>query len=152
MKDYRQLTTAEREQLERQGCRADNWQNVLVKDGFDPAYVSDARFSGTVKMGVFAREIEVPGGLKFHSGIYRATLHNVEVDDDCYLCNIHNYIANYRIGHDTCIENVRRWQRDSYFRPFVRIAGIYPDPIPPSSEDDRGGRQADRFLRRSASR
>ena len=106
MKDYRQLTTAEREQLERQGCRADNWQNVLVKDGFDPAYVSDARFSGTVKMGVFAREIEVPGGVKFHSGIYRATLHNVEVGDDCYLCNIHNYIANYRIGHDTCIENV----------------------------------------------
>jgi hypothetical protein len=55
---------------------------------------------------VFKREIDLPGGLKIHSGIYNATLHNVEVGDDAHLYNIHNYIANYHIGRNTCIENV----------------------------------------------
>ena len=30
----------------------------------------------------------------------------MEVGDNCHLYNIHNYIANYRIGKETCIENV----------------------------------------------
>jgi len=106
MEGYRHLTAAEQQQLLQQGCQATDWNKVWVREGFDPQYVVDVHFSGDVKMGVFARSIVVPGGVEFHSGIYHATLHNVEVGDDCLLSNIHNYIANYRIGHDTCIENV----------------------------------------------
>ena len=57
-------------------------------------------------MGVFDQEFDLPGGLRVHSGITHATLHNVEIGDNCHLYNIHNYIANYRIGKETCIENV----------------------------------------------
>ena len=103
---YRQLTSAEIAQLEAQGCSAENWAEVEVAQDFDPRYVRNTRFSGHNRLGVFRREIEMPGGLKVHSGIYNATLHNCEVGDDAHLYNIHNYIANYRIGRDTCIENV----------------------------------------------
>lgn len=103
---YRSLTSAEIAQLEAQECSATNWADVEVADAFDARYVHDTRFSGHNRLGVFRREIELPGGLKVHAGIYHATLHNCEVGDDAHLYNIHNYIANYRIGRETCIENV----------------------------------------------
>ena len=103
---YRNLTNEEQQQLIKQGCDAKNWANVYVKDGFDPQYVCDAHFSGVVKMGNFVREFELPGGLSVHSGINHATIHNCEIGDNVHLYNIHNHIANYRIGADTCIENV----------------------------------------------
>ena len=92
--------------MESQGCSAENWAEVEVAEAFEPQYVRNTRFSGHNRIGVFRRQIEMPGGLKVHSGIYNATLHNVEVGDDAHLYNIHNYIANYRIGRETCIENV----------------------------------------------
>ena len=103
---YRKLTAQEFAQLEAQGCSAENWAEVEVAEAFDAQYVRNTRFSGHNRLGAFYREIELPGGLKVHSGIYNATLHNVEVGDDAHLYNIHNYIANYRIGRETCIENV----------------------------------------------
>lgn len=102
----RKLTEREIAQLESQGCSAENWAEIEVAEAFDARYVKNTRFSGHNRLGSFCREIEMPGGLKVHSGIYNATLHNVEVGDDAHLYNIHNYIANYRIGRETCIENV----------------------------------------------
>lgn len=104
--NYRKLSQQEIAQLESQGCSAENWAEVEVAEAFEPQYVRNTRFSGHNRIGVFRRQIEMPGGLKVHSGIYNATLHNVEVGDDAHLYNIHNYIANYRIGRETCIENV----------------------------------------------
>ena len=103
---FRSLTTQEIAQLEAQGCSATNWDDVQVAQDFDAQYVHHTRFSGHNEIGAFRREIELPGGLKIHSGIYNATLHNCEVGDDAHLYNIHNYIANYHIGCNTCIENV----------------------------------------------
>jgi hypothetical protein len=103
---YRKLTSEEIAQLEAQGCKAYDWAEVEVAEHFDARFVRHTNFSGHNKIGVFTREIELPGGLKVHSGIYNATLHNCEVGDDAHLYNIHNYIANYTIGAGTCIENV----------------------------------------------
>ena len=102
----RSLTTQEIAQLEAQGCSAKNWADVEVATDFDARYVHNTKFSGHNRLGAFRREIELPGGLQIHSGIYNATLHNCEVGDDAHLYNIHNYIANYHIGANTCIENV----------------------------------------------
>ena len=103
---YRKLTSAEIAQMEAQGCSAHEWADVEVAQEFDARFVKNTHFSGHNRLGVFRREIELPGGLSVHSGVYNATLHNVEVGDDAHLYNIHNYIANYRIGRNTCIENV----------------------------------------------
>ncbi len=106
MSEYRNLTDAEREALVSQGCVAENWDNVLVKEGFVPKYVRNVRFTGTVKLGCFNKLFTLAGGVTKRSGIYKAALHNVEVGDDTMIENIGNYIANYRIGSGCFIENV----------------------------------------------
>ena len=103
---YRRLTEAERDMLQAQNCTAVDWNDVLVCDDFSPEYVRYTRFSGTVRLGSFSKEFELPGGMKKHSGLYHATLHNVTVGNDCCIENVKNYIANYRIGDDVFIENV----------------------------------------------
>lgn len=103
---FRKLTNGEIAQLQSQGCTAKDWGTIEVAQDFDAQYVQDAHFSGRVRLGAFHREVELPGGLQVHTGVYHATLHNCEVGDDARLYNIHNYIANYRIGDNTCIENV----------------------------------------------
>ena len=104
--NYRSLTAQEIAQLEAQGCTAKNWADIEVAEAFNPLFVRNANFSGKNKLGVFGKEIDLPGGLKIHSGIYNATIHNCEIGNDAHLFNIHNYIANYHIGDNTCIENV----------------------------------------------
>ena len=102
---YRKLTDKEIAQLSAAGCEAEDWGDVYVDN---PAleYVKNVHFSGTVRFGRFERVYELPGGLKKHSGLFNATLHNVTVGDDCLVENISNYIANYTIGHDSLLENV----------------------------------------------
>ena len=79
---YRKLTSQEIEQLQKQGCSATDWEEVEVAEAFETQFVREVRFSGHNRLGVFRREIAMPGGLIVHSGIYNATLHNCEVGDD----------------------------------------------------------------------
>ena len=103
---YRKLTKSEIAALESQACSADDWTGIEVGAGFSTDHVRSVRFSGKVRIGAFSKEFMLPGGMKKHSGLYHATLHNVTVGDDCCIENVKNYIANYDIGHDTFIENV----------------------------------------------
>ena len=140
---FRSLTAQEIAQLEAQGCAATDWSEVEVAEAFEPLHVHNTHFSGHNRIGVFNREIELPGGLKIHSGIYNATLHNCEVGDDCHLYNIHNYIANYHIGSNTCIENVNAILVDgrSTFGNGVRVPVM----------NEGGGREIPIFNELSAS-
>ena len=103
---YRQLTGEQISFLESRGCRADDWSTVYITDPDSLRYVRDVRFSATVRLGRFTGEFTLPGGIKKHSGIRNATLHNVTVGDDSLIENISNYIANYDIGSHSYIENV----------------------------------------------
>ena len=140
---YRKLTEAEIEQLKRQGCEAKDWGTIEVAQDWDSSHVREARFSGKIRMGAFRKEIALPGGLSVHTGICNATLHNVELGDDCHLYNIHNYIANYRIGDNTCIENVNAILVDgkTTFGNGVRVAVM----------NEGGGREIPIFNELSAS-
>jgi len=106
METYRKLTSLEIKTLVAQDCHCDNWDDIMVKDGFNPKYVRATRFSGVVKLGLFKRDFELVGSVRKHSGIFHTTLHNVTVGDNCCIEHVNNYIANYVIGHDTFIENV----------------------------------------------
>ena len=140
---FRKLTAQEIAQLEAQGCSARNWQDVEVAEAFDARYVRNTAFSGYNRLGVFGKEIELPGGLMIHSGIYNATLHNCEIGNDAHLYNIHNYIANYHIGDNTCIENVNAILVDkkSTFGNGVRVPVM----------NEGGGREIPIFNELSAS-
>lgn len=103
---YRALTPQEINALKAQNCIADNWDNIEVADNFTPDYIRHVNFSGKIKMGVFEEEFSLPGGLKKHSGIHHACLHNCELGNNVLIENIQNYIANYRIGNNVLIQNI----------------------------------------------
>ncbi|KAA6340368.1 hypothetical protein EZS27_011764 [termite gut metagenome] len=133
MTAYRKLTKGEILQLENQSCAADDWDKVMVVEGFTPEYVTETCFSGNVKLGAFQEEFILPGGVKKHSGLYRVTLHNVVLGNDCYIGNIQNYIANYEVGDNTFIENVNVIVTDGRTR--------FGNGVPVAVLNETGGRE-----------
>ena len=140
---FRKLTSAEIAQLQEQGCKATDWNEIEVAEAFDASFVRRTNFSGHIQLGVYGKEIALPGGLKVHTGIYNAMLHNCEVGNECHLYNIHNYIANYHIGDNTCIENVNSIlvDRKTTFGNGVRVPVM----------NEGGGREIPIFNELSAS-
>ena len=104
--DYRHLTAEEVDLLVSRGCKAEDWSTVEITSSNALKYVRNVRFSGTVRFGRFDAVFTLPGGLRKHSGLRNATLHNVTVGDNTLVENISDYIANYVIGSDSYIENV----------------------------------------------
>lgn len=102
----RHLLSEEIADLEKNGCTADNWENIKVASPFHAEHVCNVHFSGSVALGLFEKEFTLPGGVKKHSGIRNATLHNCKIGDNTLIENVHNYISNYFIGDDCFIQNV----------------------------------------------
>lgn len=103
---YRHLNNEEIDALTLQGCMSKNWETVLVSEDFDCSYVRNVCFSGNVRLGSFRRTFTIPGGSVRHSGVYNACLHNVEIEDDCFICNVNGHISNYIISRNCLIFNV----------------------------------------------
>jgi len=106
--EYRKLTKDEVAALTANGCRSEDWSSVEVRDGFDPACVHDASFSGTCRLGRFRKSFSFPGGVTEPSGVYRATLHGVTVGDDVRIADVRGYLANYDVGDGALVANVDR--------------------------------------------
>lgn len=106
MDKFRNLTEEEIGQLKGNGCKSDEWDRVLTSSPQTIKYIRNVRFSGDVRFGRFEASFTLPGGLRKHSGIRNATLHNVSIGDDSLVENITGYIANYDIGSNCYIENV----------------------------------------------
>lgn len=104
--NYRKLTTQETQTLREQHCKAENWDTIYVDPEFTPDYIQNVEFSGKIKLGVFNTGFVLSGGLKKHSGIRNACLHNCEIGDNVLIENVQNHIANYKIGKETLIRNL----------------------------------------------
>ncbi len=106
--DYRKLTEEEISRLTAAGCTADSWDNVQVAWGKESYadHISEAHFSGEIRLGKMDKVFTLAGGIPCRSGIRGARLHNVTVGDDTLITNIGEYIANYRIGDRCLIDNV----------------------------------------------
>ncbi|MBQ7424399.1 MAG: DUF4954 family protein [Prevotella sp.] len=106
MNDYRLLTEQEITVLENNSCWAENWGDVMVKDGFRPNFFHRVMFYGNIRLGVFDKQVEVSKGFTKHAGINDATLRNVTVGDNCLIEKVGNFINNYTIGDDCYISNI----------------------------------------------
>ena len=102
----RQLTQTEIMQLQSQGGKARDWSLIEVAEPFHPEYIREVAFSGKIRIGRLETEYTLPGGFTVHCGLYRAAIHNCTFGDNVHIYNVHNYMANYHVGNDTCIENV----------------------------------------------
>ena len=103
---YRKLTTPEIEKLQNQACTACNWETVSVHENFTPDYIHQVNFSGDIRIGYFESDFVFPGGIKRHSGLRNVSLHNCSLGNSVLIENVQNYIANYRIGDNTIIQNL----------------------------------------------
>lgn len=106
MQNYRHLTQSEIEVLVTNGCSSTDWKMIRVKDNFNPNCIKSSQFSGEIKLGLFEKEFHLAGGLKKHSGINNAVIHNCTIGDNVLIENIQNYIANYIIEDNCFIQNV----------------------------------------------
>ena len=67
MYDYRLLSDEEIGILEENGCTAEDWTSLNVDYDFNPAFIRNVRFYGTVNLGVFEKNIEVTNGFMKHT-------------------------------------------------------------------------------------
>lgn len=116
MQLYRSLTEEEIRSLQHNGCSSTDWDSVRVKEGFLPNHIRHTQFSGKIELGLFNKEFHLAGGLKKHSGISHAVLHNCTVGDNVVIENVQNYIANYSISDDCFIQNVDVIMVDGFTR------------------------------------
>ncbi|MGM9870392.1 MAG: DUF4954 family protein [Muribaculaceae bacterium] len=142
MPEYRNLTKQEIAVLSANGCCAENWSQILVRDGFDPSRVHAVEFSGEVRLGIPEGQFFRPGGVLRRSQIKNVTLHNVTVGDGVYINTVANYIANYDIADGAYIENV-----DSIVATLDSSFGVGTEV---SVLNETGGREVPVYSRLSA--
>jgi len=139
---YHTLSEREVELLRMQGCSAEDWTKVEVAEGFDPAYVRNTRFLGTVRLGRFSGHVRTVGGIARPSGLYSAVLNNCTIGDDTRISNIGVLIANYDIAQNVCIENVATMQTNP--------GATFGNGVEASVLNEAGGREVILFDRLNA--
>ena len=102
---YRALNKTEIEQLQQNGCQAESWDKITVKEGFDPLRVKNVDFSGTVKIGTFRKTVPVYEGITKPAGIYDSHVQDCIIHDDTYISGV-KFLANYEIQTNAVINNV----------------------------------------------
>ncbi|ASB50095.1 DUF4954 family protein [Alkalitalea saponilacus] len=103
---YRKLTEEEIKSLILNGSFCEDWSTIEVHSAFSPHNIRNVSFSGNVKIGLLLKKFTSPGGVPKQSGIYNATIHNCIIDDDVYINQVKNHLANYHIKKNVIIENV----------------------------------------------
>jgi len=100
-RQWRALTRAETQELERNGNRCRDWGSLLVSDPFDPALIRGCAFHGLVRLGAVRDAV-----LRYHDfhapvGIRDSAIVSCDIGDDVAIQNC-AFISHYVIG-DGCI-------------------------------------------------
>lgn len=103
--DYRQIKKEEITTLSEQGCTAEDWSAILVKEGFIAERIRNVNFSGEVKLGILKGSLDMGLSIQKHSGISNSNVHNCTIGDDCYISEVRN-LSGYDIEDKVGIENV----------------------------------------------
>jgi hypothetical protein len=106
MSTYRPLSNEEITRLEAAGCRASEWADVQVGDGFDPGRVHRVQFSGQVRLGALRGQVALEGDIALPAEIADATLIDCVLGDDVRVCNVRGYLARYQVGDGACVSDV----------------------------------------------
>lgn len=109
---YRPLTQQEIQVLTAQGCTVFDWNQIEVADGFNPAFVHNVHFSGTVRLGALEQVFVENQGINRPVGLYNLTLQDVTIGDNVRISNVRDVLANYTIEEGVWIEDVACLQSD----------------------------------------
>ncbi len=103
--DYRSLTEEEISILLSQGCLADKWSDISVKEEFSSANIWYTRFEGIITLGIYSGTIEADNGISRKCGIYNSHIRDCEIADNVLISDVKN-LSNYIIEENVVIENV----------------------------------------------
>ncbi len=101
---YRELTKRERAVLIENGNTADDWNNLRVTSGFDPAMVHGCSFFGLVRIGALSRSYLEFHDLRVPVGLNNATIVNCDFGDDVAVRNV-GHISHYLVGDEVILFN-----------------------------------------------
>ncbi len=102
---FRQLSKEEINILLSQGCFADNWTGITVKEGFSTVNIRNTLFEGKIKLGLFSGTVEVEKNIIRKCGIYNSTIRNCDISDKVYISEVKD-LSNYIIEENVAIENI----------------------------------------------
>lgn len=98
---WRHLHADEIERLVKNNNTAENWDNVLVSDFFEPKLVKNNRFIGLVRIGNLTDGVAQYHDLALRVGITNSVIMDCDFGEDVAIHDVH-YLSNYIIG-DRCI-------------------------------------------------
>ncbi len=102
---WRHLRADELELLVRNGNTADNWDDVLVMDEFDPGQVKNSKFFGRVRIGRLRSAVLEHHDLTLPTGIWNSMIVACDIGNDVAIHNV-SYLAHFIIGQRCMLANI----------------------------------------------
>jgi hypothetical protein len=102
---WRHLRSDEVERLVKNNNTADNWDEMLVTDVFDPNQIKNTQFYGLVRIGRLQRISLQHHDLKLPCGITNSLIISCDIGDDVAIHDVH-YLAHYIIGNRNILFNI----------------------------------------------
>lgn len=103
---WRNLKAFEIEALVKNDNTANDWDEVLVTDEFDPNQIKNTSFYGLVRIGRLRKVIIQHHDLQLPAGIYNSLIISCDIGDDVAIHNVH-YLAHYIIGNRCILFNIQ---------------------------------------------
>lgn len=100
---FRNLKPEEIYILEKQGCRADDWMTIVVKEAFNPDFIWHTAFEGNNTLGLISNQSE--NDEKQDAGIFHARIINCEIGDQVRIEHVKR-LENYDIGDNCILEDI----------------------------------------------
>jgi NDP-sugar pyrophosphorylase family protein len=98
---WRNLSSDELETLVKNNNSADNWDEILVTEQFDPNQIQNTEFYGLVRIGTVQNAILEHHDLKLPIGIINSKIISCDIGHNVAIHNV-SYLSHYIIG-DRCI-------------------------------------------------
>ena len=102
---WRHLRADELEQLVKNGNNADDWDDLLVTEEFDPGQIRNSSFFGRVRIGRMQNAVLEHHDLQLPTGIWNSLIVACDLGNDVAIHNV-SYLAHYIIGDRCMLANI----------------------------------------------
>jgi uncharacterized protein DUF4954/uncharacterized protein DUF6819 len=134
---YHPLSIDQIEQLETQGCTAEDWSRVHGSSDFSPEPFRQVQFAGDLRIGNLNGMVESSAGIAKPAGIYNAYVANCTIGNGVRIANIGSHVANYHIEDGALIEDVGTLE--------TRAGATFGNGIQVETVNEGGGREVTLF-------
>ena len=110
---WRNLNSIEIEKLVKNNNIADNWNNILVTDQFDPDLIKGSKFYGLVRLGNIRNIVLEHHDLRIPAGITNSIIVSCDIGDDTAIHEV-KYLAHYIIGSQCILFNIKEMQTTNH--------------------------------------